>query len=708
VFLQTSIEPRRFTQLLLVYYPLSGAGMSLLNVINLSKSFGPKDIFKDVSFSIPHRARIGLVGPNGVGKTTLLRILMGQEDASAGEVQRAKSVQIGYLPQNATLDSDSTLWQECLALFSDLIAMQERLSYLEHGMAGEQDEQKLEADLAAYGRLQAEFERLGGYTFETRIRQTLTGLGFSPADYARPLYQLSGGQRTRALLARLLLSDPDILLLDEPTNHLDIAATEWLESYLREWHGAVLLISHDRYFLDQVVNTIIEMTPAVFTYPGNYTAYLQLRQDRWDRMMEVYEAEMERLEKDLDYIKRNISGQNVKQARGRLRRLSRVVEAIESLGVEAVQGRSWSEIAPDADISQNPMGVEEVEKRIHGLHPPMNRPPQLKLHLKASARSGDLVVRTRGLQVGYHDEGRPLFSAPDLTLLRGECAGVIGPNGAGKTTFLKTLLSQIPPYSGEVVMGANLHLGYFAQAHEGLHPDRTLLQEIDAIAPNMRPGEIRDYLAKFLFTGEDVYKKVEMLSGGERGRLALACLELTDANLLLLDEPTNHLDLPAQEILTTVLSGFGGTILLVSHDRYLIDALATQIWEVDPDRAALRVFNGSYTEYKTARDAETEAARQQAAAQKAATQQEAQAVRAAQRASNTNKERQRRQRLVSLEAEIGEIEKEIGLVSRKLENPPADAGLVVRLSKEYERLQQALEERMEEWGKLSEELEAAL
>jgi ATP-binding cassette subfamily F protein 3 len=687
--------------------------MSLLNAVNLAKSFGPNDIFKDVSLSIPHRARIGLVGPNGVGKTTLLRILMGLEEPSAGVVQRAKGLRLGYLPQNATLESDSTLWLECLSLFFDLIAMQERLNQLEHAMGAEPTEAGLEAALGSYGRLQVDFERLGGYTYETRIRQTLTGLGFTPADFERPLYQLSGGQRTRALLAKLLLSDPDILLLDEPTNHLDIAATEWLESYLREWHGAVLLISHDRYFLDQVVSTIIEMIPAIHLCHGNYSAYLDQRQERWERMMEVYESEMERLEKDLDYIKRNISGQNVKQARGRLRRLSREVEAIESLGFEAVQGRSWADIAGEADISEHSMGVEAVEKRVHSLRLPSNRPPQLKLHLKASARSGDLVVRTNKLQVGYQDEGRPLFSAPDLTLLRSECAGVIGPNGAGKTTFLKTLLGQLAPYSGEVVLGANLHLGYFAQAHEGLHAERTLLQEIDAVAPNMRPAEIRDYLAKFLFTGDDVYKKVEMLSGGERGRLALACLELTNANLLLLDEPTNHLDLPSQEILQSVLADFGGTILLVSHDRYLIDALATQIWEVDPDRATLRVFNGTYTEYKNARDAEAEAARQQGAAQRAeaqkvAAQQEAQVARAAQRAGNTNKERQRKQRLSDLEAEIVEVEKQFAQVSRKLENPPADPGQVLKLSQEYERLQQVLEERMEEWGKLSEEMEETI
>jgi ATP-binding cassette subfamily F protein 3 len=353
------------------------------------------------------------------------------------------------------------------------------------------------------------------------------------------------------------------------------------------------------------------------------------------------------------------------------------------------------------------MGVEEVEKRIRALRPPSNRPPQLRLHLKASARSGDLVLRTHGLQVGYADEGRPLFAAPDLTLLRGECAGVIGPNGAGKSTFLKTLLGQIPPLSGDVVMGANLHLGYFAQAHEGLHAERTLLQEIEAIAPNMRPGEIRQYLAKFLFTGDDVYKRVGMLSGGERGRLALACLELSEANLLLLDEPTNHLDLPSQEILQSVLADFGGTILLVSHDRYLIDALATQIWEVDPDQGQLILFDGSYTEYRQSRQVEEERIKQEVTAQRVAMQQETQVSRVGQRSGSTNKERQRKQRLIALEDEISAVEDQLTQLSRTLENPPADAGKVYQLGQEYERLQQTLEARMEEWAQLSEELAQA-
>ncbi len=680
--------------------------MPLLSATNLSKSYGAADIFTGVSLSVPNRARIGLVGPNGIGKTTLMRILLGQEEPSSGEVQRSRGMRMGYLPQNATLDSDRSLWEELLSVFDELITAQKRLAELEHSMAQEQDEARLEVALEAYGRLQADFERQGGYTYEARIRQTVAGLGFSQEDYSRPLRQLSGGQRTRALLAKLLLSSPDLLMLDEPTNHLDIAATEWLESYLREWEGAVMLISHDRYFLDQVTDTIIELFPSVNLYHGNYSAYIQQRQARWDRLQQIFTSEKEQLDKDLDYVKRNISGQNVRQAKGRLKRLSRKVEAIQHLGIEAVHGKNWSEIVEDADVSENPMGVDEVESIIHSLKMPSSRPLQLKLHLKSAPRSGDLVVRTQNLQVGYLDEGKPLFSVADMILLRGECAGVVGPNGAGKTTFLKTLLGQIPPYSGEVVLGANLHLGYFAQAHESLNPEHTLMAEIEQAAPNLRPGEIRDYLAKFLFSGDDVYKKIAVLSGGERGRLALACLALTDANLLLLDEPTNHLDLPSQEVLQTVLADFNGTILLVSHDRYLIDALATQIWEVNPEAAALRVFQGSYSDFRALRQAEQEALRQEQTAQKQAAgaiiAKESAVVKANGRANN-NRERARRQRLIDIEAEIADLEASFASISKQLESTALDPAKAHQLGQDYMNTQSTLEQRMQEWGQLSEE-----
>ncbi|GIV62730.1 MAG: ABC transporter [Bellilinea sp.] len=576
--------------------------MSLITVSGLSKSYGALDLFSDLSFAIPPRARIGLVGANGVGKTTLLRVLLGLEEPSAGSVQRARGLRMGYLPQEARLDSRRTLWQECLTVFDDLLKRQTELARLEAAMA---DPSQAESALEAYGKLQAEFEQLGGYTFETRTAQVLSGLGFRRNDFNRPLAQLSGGQRTRAVLAKLLLENPDLLLLDEPTNHLDIQAIEWLETYLREWEGGVVIVSHDRYFLDQVVNTIWEMTPALEIYPGNYSAYLVQREERYQRRLEEYQAQQEFIEKELDYIRRNIAGQNTRQAQGRRKRLERLLE--------------------EARLS------------------PPRQPRRLQFQMQAANRSGDLVIRTHGLGVGYHDEGKPLFYAPDLILRRGECAAIIGPNGAGKTTFLKTLLEQTPPYQGEVLLGASLKIGYFAQAHEGLNLSHSLMESIAEIVPDWLPAQVRDYLARFLFTGDDVFKTVAMLSGGERGRLALARLALQGANLLLLDEPTNHLDLPSQEALQSLLAEYNGTILLVSHDRYLIDALATQIWEVLPQERTLRVFEGSYSQYK-------EWLAAQAAADAARRNQEktARAERQTSRTELSRNQQQRRQAQISM------------------------------------------------------------
>jgi len=576
---------------------------------------------------------------------------------------------------------------------SDLRLQEAELARLEAAMA---DPGQSESVLERYGKLQEEFERVGGYTYETRIRQTLTGLGFEAGDYNRPVPQLSGGQRTRALLARLLLSNPDLLVLDEPTNHLDISAVEWLEGYLSQWEGATLIVSHDRYFLDRVVDHVWEMSSIrLEIYRGNYSAYLQQRQERWDLRQQVYESERARLDKELDYIKRNIAGQNTTQAKGKLRRLSREVQAIEALGFEAVMEKNWGEVSSQIEISSHPMGVEEVERRIRSLRPPSRRPPRLHLHLKTSQRSGDLVLRTRDLAVGYPDEGRPLFHAPDLLLKRGECAAVIGPNGAGKTTFLKTLLGQMPPLEGEAILGASLQIGYFAQVHEDLQPEHSLVEEIEAAAPNMLLAEIRDYLARFLFTGEDVFKKVATLSGGEGSRLALAKLALTHANLLLLDEPTNHLDIPSQEILQEVLDEYQGTILLVSHDRYLIDDLSTQIWEISPDQAHLQVFEGTYTEYRAYLEKQ---ASEQAASVARLKQESVQ--RKAQAASSTPEERRRRLRLREVEGQIEVLEGQLASLTRMLEKPPAEPAKVQKLGQDYVKIQDQLNELMIEWEEL--------
>lgn len=635
--------------------------MPLLTAANVSKSYGPLDIFPEMSFSIPRQARIGLVGANGVGKTTLLRILMGEEEPTSGTIHKARGTRVGYLPQEATLDSDRTLWAECLTVFETLQAIQQELHRLEEALSINPASTEL---MDAYGELQARFERAGGYEFETRARVTLAGLGFSRVDEKRPVSQLSGGQRTRLLLSKLLLSEPDLLLLDEPTNHLDISAVEWLESFFKDWRGAVLIVSHDRYFLDQVTTEIWEMTPGLEQYHGNYTAFLNQREERYQRRLQEYQAQQEFIEKEEEYIRRNIAGQNTRQAQGRRTRLERLLR----------------------------------ESR---MTPPQPR-RALRLNLVSSGRSGDLVLRTRSLSVGYADEGTPLFNVDDLTLIRGECAAIIGPNGAGKTTFLKTILEQIPPYAGETVLGASLKIGYFAQAHEGLHPDWTLMDEIQTVMPKWLPGEIRDYLAKFLFTGDDVFKEVSLLSGGERGRLALACLALQGANLLLLDEPTNHLDLPSQEILQNILGQFQGTILLVSHDRYLIDALATQVWEVLPEQHKLVVYEGSYSEYRASRQVSLMPAEAKPAHKVVLT-----PVKKAVSGRSKGQLQRLQNRMRELEEEIAWLEKDVRAIEQQFSNMQVDSSRMQKLGGDYTRLQAQLEEKIHQWSELGEELDEA-
>lgn len=570
--------------------------MSILSAHDLSLSFGATTIFSGIHISIPANAKIGLVGPNGVGKTSLLFILNGLTPPSTGHVHTVSGLRIGYLHQEAMqafAGHDNTVYSEMLTVFDDLRAMESRLRDLEERMAEDYSEELLDK----YGRLQAEFEHAGGYDYELRIEQTLHGLGFDDSLYEASLAHLSGGQKTRALLARLLLEQPDLLILDEPTNHLDVEAVEWLEGCLRMWQGALLIVSHDRYFLDRVVSTIWEMSRVgIEVYRGNYSAYAQQRQARIEYADKIYEQEMERLAKEMDYIKRHIVRASTNgMAVGRLRRLSRDLVAIQEVGlVNFLASTQWSELGIGG---VRPFTVIEAEQAIKAIRKPTPRLPKLTMRLTTTHRSGDIVVRSRDLLVGYPE--RPLFTSDDLVLLRRECAAIIGGNGTGKTTLLRTLMGQLAPLEGHIEFGASLKIGYFAQAHDSLNPDNTVLDEL-INHKFMRTSEARNHLAKFLFRNEDVFKKVGMLSGGERAKLAMALLALDGANLLLLDEPTNHLDIAAQEALQEVLESFDGTILLVTHDRYLVDRLATQIWSLEDGH--LSVFKGNYHAYMEMRE----------------------------------------------------------------------------------------------------------
>ena len=671
--------------------------MSILTLSNVSHSYGDFDVFLGISAGIPNGGKVGLVGPNGIGKTTLLRILAGMDVPSSGQLFLAQGTRLGYLRQEA-MDAfrgrDNTIYQEMITVFHELRAQEARLHQLQEQMAqGEATDELLDE----YSKLHDTFELAGGYEIDVRIAQVLQGLGFSKEDWDSPLSRLSGGQKTRALLARLLLEQPDLLILDEPTNHLDVEAIEWLENTLRTWDGALLIVSHDRYFLDRVVDHIWEMSRnGIEEYRGNYSAYVQQRQERWTYRQNEFEAIIEKFLGELDFIKRNIARDSTRdRAKGRLKRLIREVRVVEAGGLQLLNSKNWGQVMEEIDISGSRWGVEDVEQAIKGLQSPVNRPPQLNLRLQTTLRSGNYVLRSTALSIGYPETA--LFMADPIELMRGECAALIGPNGTGKTTFLRTLMEEIEPLTGELQLGASLKIGYFAQAHERLNPERTVIDTVIDFK-HMLLGEARSYLAQYLFRGEDVFKPVHMLSGGERARLALALLALEGANFLLLDEPTNHLDIPAQEILQEVLENFGGTILLVSHDRYLINRLASQIWELR--QGQMHVFGGTYAEYLTAREAERETIKEAAVRMRTAARQEQSTDR-----RNKNEERKRAQALAKKEAEIDELEQKLQQIETDLEvaSYAQELEKIQRLTDAYAKTQSALEMSMAHWAELAEE-----
>jgi ATP-binding cassette subfamily F protein 3 len=675
--------------------------MSLITTQGLSKSYGADDIFSGLNLTIPPGARIALVGENGIGKTTLLNLLANLESPSEGKILRANQLRIGYLPQKSTLESEKTLWEEILTALEDLIKLEKELKELEEEMS--QPDTDTDEMLSRYGSLQVNYENRGGYTYKSRMEQVLSGLGFEAHEFDMPVDHLSGGQRTRAFLGKLLLSENNLLIFDEPTNHLDIEAIQWLEGYLKNYDGAVLLVSHDRYFIDQVCNQIWEMSRAGFeTYRGNYSAYLEQRQSRWERQQEIFEAEKARLENELDFIKRNIEGQRVNMARGKLRRLSRRIQAIEQMGIQAIQRKSWSRLSQEVQTTTSMMSPQEAHHRIAALKNPSKKPQLVNLKFQTRKRGGDLVIRTADLEIGYQDGEKALFSVPDITLLRGECAALIGPNGAGKTTFLKTILEELPPLSGEVKLGANLDVGYFAQAHQDLNESNTVLEEIRQVGNFQSENAARSYLGAYLFSGDEAYKKVSVLSGGERGRLALAKLSLSDANLLLLDEPTNHLDIPSQETLQSVLSSYPGTILLVSHDRYLINALASQIWEINVDGENLVVFEGNYQAFRGEEIPEDDPVDLEPEPEVEETDSYQEIKSAKNKARATI--RKRVARLEEVEDRISELEIYLAKLGKKLADPPDDPDQVAALGHEYRESQTELEVLMDEWESLQDGL----
>ena len=645
--------------------------MPIVSVIQVGKSFGVERVFAGVSFQIDERDRIGLVGPNGAGKSTLLNLLAGREEPDEGTIARNRSLRIGYLTQHTDFHPHNTLREEMLTVFAEVQAWERALGelalQLEATPTGDNNAAHEEL-LQRYDELQTRFEHAGGYTYEHRVSQVLDGLGFTREQQGSPIMNLSSGQQTRAALGKLLLQEPDLLLLDEPTNHLDLAALEWLETYLSDWKHAMVVVAHDRYFLDKIVSRTIEMAfGRIEEYPGNYTRYLHLREERMERRLREYEAQQEHITRTEEFIRRYKAGQRSREARGRQKLLNR---------------------------------LERVER-------PRDF-PEMHFEFSPVVDSGQLVLSTQKLAVGYANpasEPATLVHVADLELLRGDRVGLLGPNGSGKTTLLRTIIGELQPIGGHVYPGHNVRIGYYSQTHSRLNAQRTIVDEIRQVSALSEEGA-RSFLGRFLFTGDDVFKPIGALSGGERSRVALALLTLQGSNFLVLDEPTNHLDLQSRQFLEEVLGEFEGTMLFVSHDRYFIDSLATKIWVIED--GVLIPYWGNYTDYRTRKrpivldvPAAPNDNRKGLPAAPTASKRHASPA----RSGSKRVERLKVRTVEDVEREIEKVEARVKMVEEALNEAAlnGDAARLTQLSAEYEQLRAQSDILLAEWERLAEE-----
>lgn len=526
--------------------------MGSIKVTGLCKAFGIDELFNNVSFEIRRGEHVGFVGANGTGKTTLMKCLLGKMEYDKGNVSIDTADTIGYVEQQAEMTGGATLYEELKGAFREVLALAADKAAMEAEIATDHSPEKL----AAYGRLTERFEQAGGYDYEHRIRQTAFGLGFTEEDLGKKTENFSGGQRTRVCLAAALLRKPDFLFLDEPTNHLDVGMIEWLENFLRSYPGGVLIISHDRFFLDRVANRILEIdNKQVTAYEGNYSYYMKVREQRRAAQLTAYEKQQEHIKKTEEYIRKYKAGIKAKQARGRqsqLNRLERLVRPAETAAF------NYFAFNPPGECAQRVAELEEVG-------------------------------------YAFPDTHKWLFRQLNLLIRKGDGVAIVGPNGAGKTTLLRLLIGELAPNEGHIKLGSRVKLGYFSQQHEGLNMERTLLEELEYDF-GLSEEQSRKYLGAFLFHGDDVFRLVGALSGGEQSRLAFLKLMLTGANVLVLDEPTNHLDIPAKEAVEEALSTFPGTYIAVSHDRYFLDKVANCVVEIEDGR--ITEYDGNYSYYR--------------------------------------------------------------------------------------------------------------
>ncbi len=639
----------------------------LFRLNDIRKSYGGTEILKGVSFQVNRDEKIGLVGRNGAGKTTAFRIITGQEGADSGDLIKMNGLKLGLLEQHVDFGEAETVHTAALSAFKEIHDIEAEMRRLEKQMETDHSESVLHK----YADLQTAFEQADGFSYAAKAEAILLGMGFASQTWSHDVRTLSGGQKNRLGMVRMLLSNADVLLLDEPTNHLDVDAVEWLEEFLKTYDKAYVVISHDRYFLDRTTNRVIELDRGqAVTYTGNYSKYLVERELRREQQQREYENQQAMINKTQEFIRRNLEGQKTKQAKSRRNMLERM-ERIEAVTSEKSGGN---------------------------------------FRLKKVERAGNNVLTTEDLVIGYGD--KVLASGINISLHRGGVLGLIGGNGTGKTTLLKTLLGSIRELDGRITWGTKTNIGYYSQTLDDLYEGNDVINELRRVAPMVESGELRSFLARFLFFGEDIEKKVSSLSGGEKGRLALAKLIYSQKNVLVLDEPTNHLDIPAREALESALDEYPGTIITVSHDRFFLDRLATQMLSFESDGRVLD-YSGNYTEFhdwkvknierSSGKDAESELA-----AATTGSRETAKADHQAPKVNNLSKNqvKQIERRIAEIEQQISRLESEAEQLTKDMADP--------KLASDYARLKEANEtlaakqaqtkELYGEWELLSDEL----
>ncbi len=633
----------------------------LFRLSNVWKSFGGTEILKGVSFQVNPSEKIGLVGRNGAGKTTVFRMIIGQESPDKGDVVKINGLKLGLLDQHVDFAAGDTVHTAALSAFKAIHDIEAEMRQLEKQMETDHSE----GVLHRYADLQIAFEQADGFSYAARAESVLLGLGFAQDSWTADAGKLSGGQKNRLGMARLLLSGADVLLLDEPTNHLDVNAVEWLEEFLKEYDKSYVVISHDRYFLDRTTNRVIEMDRGMaVTYKGNYSEYLIERELRREQQLREYENQQSMINKTEEFIRRNLEGQKTKQAKSRRTLLARMDR------IEAVQ----------SERSGGNFGLKKVE------------------------RTGNNVLTVEDLVIGYRE--KTIASGLNFSLHRGEALGIVGGNATGKTTLLKTILGSLPELSGRIQWGTKTDIGYYAQNLETLELRNEVIQELRRVAPTADNGTLRSFLAKFLFMGEDVFKPVSALSGGEKGRLALAKLIYSRKNVLVLDEPTNHLDIPSRESLENALSEYDGTIIVVSHDRFFLDKVATQMLVFEDD-GSVSSHDGNYTEYHDWRERSASVSKNGSGTSRSASpDRQEQTKPTAGPALSKNQRSEYKKRIKEIEGELPKLEAEVSRLMLEMSRPDiaSDYPRLSELTEKHAAAEEKVKRSYAEWESLSEQL----